>query len=86
MRRPGYLRNLGDTWIGAILTEKALADEAGMVLSDQRTKFISTRSGAAHPSAIARTVKTPSSARLSSPDFLLRHAKWYDLYRRKVLG
>lgn len=83
-RRPGHLRDLGDTWVN-IQTEKELAARETKSLEDQSTAYIDTRSGAARVSPM-RGIRSPGPQRLSSPDFLIRNAGWYRDYMRKVMG
>lgn len=84
MRRPGYLRNLSDSWT-EMVSEQALADRTTQALEQENTDFIDTRSGAARVASM-RGILSPSAERMSSPEFLLKHARWYDEYRRKVLA
>lgn len=82
--RPGYLRQLGDSWTD-VKSEKELARRTTQALESQSTAFIDSRSGAARVMPM-RGINTPTPARMSSPDFLIKNARWYDEYRRKVLG
>jgi len=84
MRRPGHLRDLGDTWVN-IQSEKDLAAKETKALEKQSTAYIDTRSGAARVSPM-RGMRSPGPQRLSSPDFLIRNAGWYREYMRKVMG
>ena len=83
MRRPGHLRDLGDSWVN-IQTEKDLAARDTRALESRATAFIDTRSGSAR-AAPMRRIRSPGPVRLSSPDFLMKHAQWYRDYMRKVL-
>jgi hypothetical protein len=83
-RRPGHLRDLGDTWVN-IQTERELEAAEKRALESQSTAYIDTRSGAAR-TAPMRGIRSPGPARLSAPDFLMTHAGWYRDYMRKVMG
>ena len=83
-RRPGHLRDLGDSWVN-IQTEKDLAARDIRALGARSTSFIDTRSGAAR-AAPMRILRRQGAERLSSPEFLMKHAQWYRDYMRKVLG
>lgn len=83
VRRPGFLSDLSDTWMDDATT-KRLAKQDANILEQERTDYVDTGSGAARPAQLPR-LASPGAARLSSANFLLKHAKWYDQYRRKVL-
>lgn len=83
-RRPGYLGDLSDSWTTHALNHD-LSKRAGQMLETQSNDFIDTRSGAAR-AAPKFGIKRPTIAKLSSPEFLMKNAKWYRDYRTKVLG
>jgi len=84
MRRPGYLRNLADSWVD-IQNEKALAARDAKILEDQSAAFIDTRSGSAITGNM-RGIRSMGPVRLSSPDFLMQNAAWYREYMNKVMA
>ena len=83
MRRPGNLRDLGDTWVN-IQDNKDLAKAEEDALEAQSTAYIDSRSGSAR-SAPMRSMNTLTPAQLSSPAFIMQHTAWYRDYMRKLM-